>query len=105
MKNNSKKPNTPGGVYIPSETDRARYEEYRALFLASSNQELVEAYNRQKRIYGVRSQMIFLYALHHVFLERFGISPIINEDKHSFSIGKKIYYSKELNTILPVEEN
>lgn len=105
MKNNSKKPNTPGGVYIPSEHDREQYEEFRARLLIASNQELVEAYNGQKRIYGVRSQMIFLNALHQVFLERFDVSPMLNEDTHSFSLGKRIYYSEELDTIVTLDEN
>ena len=105
MKNKSQRPNTRAGIYIPSDSDKKQREEFRANLIALSNQDLVKSYNREVNIFGVHAQMVHLYAMHNIFLERFGESPIIVKDEVVYSLGPKIYYSKELDAIFAIAEN
>ena len=105
MKNKCQRPNTRGGVYIPRESDKEQIQEYYEDLSTVDKKELVASYNQQNNIWGVRAQMVYLSVLHTVFMERFGKSPFIVENDVAYKLGPKIYYSEELDTILPLPEN
>ena len=69
-------------VFISREGDKKMYSGYHRFFRKLSDQELVEAYQRQARcgITGVHAQAVYLLALRKVMIERFGESPINLED-------------------------
>jgi hypothetical protein len=62
--------------------DRKVINEYVQSFREMAPVKLVEAYNREQKtgITGVRRQGLYLYAMHMVFMERFGESPIRLDD-------------------------
>jgi len=68
------------------------------VFLFDINSELINAYNGQKAIYGVHQQVLYLIALDIVFKERFGKSPISNEENIIFGLSGKIIYIENLKT-------
>lgn len=105
MKDKFQRPGTRAGIYIPSDSDKQQREEFRARLASSSNKELVELYNREKNIFGVHAQMVHIYCLHNLFLERFGESPFVVKDDVVFCLGPKIYYSEKLDAIFIVSEN
>ncbi len=105
MKSKFQRPNTRSGIYIPSDSDKKMREEFRDRLLLSSNQELVDLYNSEVNIFGVHAQMVHLYCLHTIFMERFGESPFIVEDDAVYCLGPKIYYSEELESIFILSEN
>lgn len=105
MKNKSQRPGTRAGIYIPSESDKKQREEFRGKLVSMSNKELVELYSREKNIFGVHAQMVHLYCLHNLFMERFGESPIVVKDDVVYCLGPKIYFSEEMDAIFELSEN
>ncbi len=105
MMNKSQRPGTRAGIYIPSESDKKQREEFRANLVSKSNKELVESYNREKNIFGVHAQMVHIYCLHTLFMERFGESPIVVKDEMVYCLGPKIYYSEEMDAIFQLTES
>ena len=105
MKSKFQRPNTRAGIYIPSDSDKKMREEFRARLLLCNNQELVASYNREVNIFGVHAQMVHLYCLHSIFMERFGESPFIVKDNAVYCLGPKIYYSEELESIFILSED
>lgn len=103
--NKSQRPGTRAGIYIPSESDKKQREEFRANLVSKSNKELVESYNREKNIFGVHAQMVHIYCLHTLFMERFGESPIVVKDEMVYCLGPKIYYSEEMDAIFQLTES
>ena len=103
--NKTQRPGTRAGIYSPSDSDKKQREEFRANLLPLSNQELVTSYNREKNIFGVHAQMVHLYCLHNLFMERFGESPIIVKEDVVYCLGPKIYYSEELDAIFTISES
>lgn len=63
-------------IYVPRKGDNEIIQKYILSFSNKSNQELIDAYNRQKKIWGVHQQLLYLVALDKVFNERFDKSPI-----------------------------
>jgi len=65
-------------IYIRREGDIEILQEKVKSFQTFTNVELIEAYNQQAKcgITGVHSQALYLMSLGHVFLKRFGSSPI-----------------------------
>ena len=105
MMNKTQRPNTRAGIYLPNDSDKKQREESRAYYVALSNEDLVKAYNREVNIFGVHAQMVKLYVVHNIFLERFGESPIVVQKEVIYCLGPKIFYSKELDAIFPITEN
>ncbi len=105
MRNKSQRPGTRAGIYIPSDSDKQQRQEFRTRLLPLSNKELVESYNREKNIFGVHAQMVHIYCLHNIFMERFGESPIVVKENAVYSLGPKIYYSEELDAIFTLSES
>ncbi len=105
MKNKFQRPNTRAGIYIPNDSDKQQREENRAYYEALSNEDLVKSYNREVNIFGVHAQMVKLYVVHTIFLERFGKSPIVVEKEVVYCLGPKIYYSEELDAIFTLSES
>lgn len=105
MISKSQRPGTRAGIYIPSESDKKQREEFRANLVSKSNKELVESYNREKNIFGVHAQMVHIYCLHTLFMERFGESPIVVKDEMVYCLGPKIYYSEEMDAIFQLTES
>ena len=105
MRNKTQRPGTRAGIYIPSDSDKQQRQEFRDILLSKSNKELVESYNREKNIFGVHAQMVHIYCLHNIFMERFGESPIIVMNDVAYALGPKIYYSEELDAIFEFAEN
>jgi hypothetical protein len=68
--------------------DEIRLIQYRSNLQALDPDQLIEAYNRQARIgvVGVRAQMLYLQAMHEVFINVFGKSPFATKG-HAFGIG------------------
>ena len=58
-------------VYLRRPTDKPEIEKYIDRFQSYTDQELINAYNGQKAIYGVHQQVLYLIALDIVFKERF----------------------------------
>lgn len=92
-------------VYVPRKGDDEIIQKYFLSFSNKSNQELIDAYNHQKRIFGVHQQLLYLVALDKVFNERFGKSPISNEDNTIFGLSGRIVYYALLNTFETTNEN
>lgn len=92
-------------MYIPRNGNDRIIQIYFLSFSNKSNQELIDAYNRQKRIWGVHQQLLYLVALDKVFNARFGKSPIINEDDTVFGLSGRIVYYKLPNSFERVNEN
>lgn len=92
-------------VYIQREKDKIEIERYFDRFKNYTDEELINAYNSQKAIYGVHQQILYLLALDEVFKERFGKSPISNEENTIFGLTGKIIYLKNLKTYEPANEN
>jgi len=90
---------------IYTEEDNEIIQKYILLFLNKSNQELIDAYNRQKRIWGVHQQLLYLIALDEVFNERFGKSPISNEDNTVFGLSVRIVYYALINSFEKINKN
>ncbi|MDX9948057.1 MAG: hypothetical protein RBS38_11890 [Bacteroidales bacterium] len=69
-------------VYIRQEGDPATLKKYVQEMHDSGNEDLIAAYNRQAEIgiTGVHSQALYIMSLGHVFLKRFGISPVTMEN-------------------------
>ena len=69
-------------IYIKRESDLERLKEGVRNFESFSDEDLITAYNKQARcgITGVHSQALYLMAMGHVFLKRFGKSPIYMEN-------------------------
>ena len=67
-----------GFVYTPQEGDAKHIEINVIALRRGSNRALIYEYRRHddSGFYGVRSQLLWVIALHKVFLERFGRSPI-----------------------------
>lgn len=105
MKSKFQRPNTRAGIYIPNESDKKQRQEFRANLVALSNQDLVKSYNREVNIFGVYAQMVKLYVIHNIFLERFGESPVVVKEKVIYCLGPRIFYSEELDAIFPITEN
>lgn len=105
MKDKSQRPGTRAGIYIPSDSDKKQRQEFRNRLLSLTNDELVKSYNREKNIFGVHAQMVHLYEMHRIFLDRFGESPIVVKDDVLYCLGPKIFYSEELDAIFPISEN
>lgn len=105
MMNKSQRSGTRAGIYIPSESDKEQRKEFRANLASKSNKELVELYNREKNIFGVHAQMVHIYCLHNLFMERFGESPIVVKDEVVYCLGPKIYYSEEMDAIFQLTES
>ena len=105
MKHKTQRPGTRAGIYIPSDSDKKQRQEFRNRLLPLTNQELVKSYNREVNIFGVHAQMVHLYVMHNIFLERFGESPIIVKDEVVFCLGPKILYSEKLYAIFSLSEN
>lgn len=105
MNNKFQRPNTRAGIYIPRPSDKALLQEFNERFLTQSKKELVETYNGINNIFGVHAQMVYLYVLHQVFLEKFGESPLIVESEVVYCLGPKIYYSEELDAIFSVSKS
>lgn len=103
--NKTQRPGTRAGIYLPSDSDKKQREEFRANLLPLSNQELVTSYNREQNIFGVHAQMVHLYCLHNLFMERFGESPIIVKEDVVYCLGPKIYYSEEMDAIFTISES
>lgn len=85
-------------VYLRRSTDKPEIEKYIDRFQSYTDQELINAYNGQKAIYGVHQQVLYLIALDIVFKERFGKSPISNEENMIFGLSGKIIYIENLKT-------
>ena len=70
-------------VFISREGDMERFSERIRQFREFSDQELIEAYQKQARcgITGVHAQAVYLLALRKVMGERFGGSPVTLEDQ------------------------
>jgi hypothetical protein len=68
--------------------DEIRLIQFRSNLQALDPDELVAAYNRQARIgvVGVRAQMLYLQAMHEVFINVFGRSPFATKG-HVFGLG------------------
>lgn len=92
-------------VYIQREKDKIEIERYFERFKNYTDEELINAYNSQKAIYGVHQQILYLLALDGAFKERFGKSPISNEENTIFGLTGKIIYLKNLKTYEPANEN
>jgi hypothetical protein len=69
-------------IYIRIEGDMQTLTEHVKEFGACSNEDLILSYNKQARcgITGVHSQALYLISMGHVFLKRFGKSPISLEE-------------------------
>ena len=87
------------------EGDREIIFDYLKQFTSFSDDELVNAYNSQKGIYGVHRQILYLIAMDLTFKERFGKSPIKNEENIVFGLSGKILYLKSLKTFEQANEN
>ncbi|WP_313098746.1 hypothetical protein [Epilithonimonas sp.] len=92
-------------IYSPRPNDDFEIEKFLIFISKFDNDELVNAYNSQKAIYGVHQQLLYLKALDIVFKERFGKSPISNEDNTIFGLSGKIIYFEELGTFENANEN
>lgn len=92
-------------VYVKRNGDEEIIQKYILNLERKSDQELVDAYNREKRIYGVHRQLLYLIALDSVFTERFGKSPIINEDHIILGLSRKIVYIATLKTFEFLNDN
>jgi hypothetical protein len=69
-------------IYIKREGDLETLKERVKNFEAISNEELIDAYNKQAKcgITGVHAQALYLMSMGHVFFKRFGTSPIYMEN-------------------------
>lgn len=103
--NKSQRPGTRAGIYSPNESDKKQRQEFWNNLEAKSNQEVVDAYNREKNIFGVHAQMVYIYCLHNLFIERFGKSPIIVKEDVIYCLGPKIYYSEQIKDIFELASN
>lgn len=83
-------------IYCPE--DAARIKTFYEQLKTYDNHTLVDAYNTEKRIVGVNAQTLYLVALHHVFVDRFGKSPIIITDNTLERLTGPIYYIGQLKT-------
>ncbi len=105
MINKFQRPHTQVGIYIPRRSDKELILEFKTRLSAKNKKELVDTYNSIKNIWGVHAQIVYLYVLHTVFLDKFDESPIIVKDDKVYCLGPKIYYSAELDCIFPLSEN
>lgn len=105
MINKFQRPNTRAGIYIPRNSDKELIQTFTASLSAMSKEELVRTYNGIKNIWGVHAQLVYLYVLNTVFIEKFGESPIIVEEDTVYFLGPKIYYSVELDRLFQLSEN
>lgn len=92
-------------VYLQREGDKIEIKRYFDRFKGFTDEELVNAYNSQKAIYGVHQQVLYLIAMDFAFKERFNKSPISNEANTIFGLSGKIIYLKNLKTFEPANEN
>lgn len=92
-------------VYLKRPADQQEIEKYILRFQSYTDEELVNAYNGVKAIYGVHQQVLYLIALDIVFKERFGKSPISNEENIIFGLSGKIVYLQNLKTYEYANEN
>lgn len=92
-------------IYIQREKDKIEIDRYFDRFKNYTDEELINAYNSQKAIYGVHQQILYLLALDKAFKERFSKSPISNEENTIFGLSGKIIYLKNLKTFEPANEN
>lgn len=92
-------------IYSKREGDREIIFDYLKQFTSFSDEELVNAYNSQKAIYGVHRQILYLIAMDLTFKERFKKSPIKNQENIVFGLGGKILYLKSLKTFEQANEN
>jgi len=69
-------------IYIGRVGDKETIADKVKEFESSSNENLIEEYNKQSKcgITGVRGQALYLMAMGHVFFKRFGKSPIYMEN-------------------------
>ena len=69
-------------LFMPREGDKERFLNNLGHFRKKSDQELIDAYQREANIgiTGVHAQALHLLALRKVMKERFGESPITLED-------------------------
>jgi hypothetical protein len=69
-------------IYIRREGDLEILHERVKTFQSFTYEELIAAYNTQAKcgITGVHAQALYLMSMGHVFLKRFGISPIYMEN-------------------------
>lgn len=99
-------------VYIRWPGDEEILKESVRDFEVCTNEALIEAYNKQSKcgICGVHAQTLYLIALRHVILNRFGESPIAMKD-YAIEIGDQIelsgktfkYVDKATQNTYPVE--
>lgn len=92
-------------VYLKRPADQPEIEKYIQKFQSYKDEELVNAYNGQKAVYGVHQQVLYLIALDIDFKERFGKSPISNEENIIFGLSGEIVYLQNLKTFEYVNEN
>lgn len=85
-------------AYINRPEDAARVKSFYDRLNTYDNQTLVDAYNIEKRVVGVNAQTLYLIAMHHAFVERFGKSPIIVTDDTPVKLTGPIYYIDKLET-------
>jgi hypothetical protein len=69
-------------IYIRRKSDLEILHERVKTFQSFTNEELITAYNTQAKcgITGVHTQALYLMSMGHVFLKRFGKSPIYMEN-------------------------
>lgn len=69
-------------IYIRREGDKVSIADTVKKIESSSNESLIEEYNKQSKcgITGVHAQALYLMAMGHVFFKRFGKSPIYMEN-------------------------
>lgn len=85
------KTRTLTGIYFPRKGDSQIIEEKRNQLNEFSNSKLVDEYNSIDKLFGLHHQLLYIIAMHQVFLNRFKASPILliaNE----ISLGRKIQY-------------
>ncbi len=85
-------------TYINLPEDTARIKSFYDSLNAHDNHTLVDAYNTEKRIVGVHAQTLYLVAMHHVFVDRFGKSPILISENTLENLSGPIYYIDQLQT-------
>lgn len=90
-------------VQVPDPHEEALVRGYVDQLSAYSNGELIEAYNKQAHLgmVGVRRQVLYIMALHRVFLNRFGRSPVWNERKNVWGLRGTIVLRGESFSFLP----
>ena len=78
--------------------DQQRIDSFFQRLNSHENSAIVEAYNNEKRIVGVRAQNLYLIALNKIFINRFQKSPIHVISDGIVSLTGPIYYLEQLDT-------